>query len=277
SYGGQVSEFTFRAKRLVSDKVIILEVPCDIPKLFELLILSEIGRIGRGQSIKFLGRVELDVRRIISTDYTHSDVHKLFERGPDGTNNLQTGEISFEISWQLTDPRASETRDHDHGDLGELSETNHIYLSSQVPRVSQALDDDQESSEDERGAGQRPTVIEGAPIIGGPSRERVGRRSDRISARYIRPRSPSVRAGDGGLGGNVSATNCPLGVSLRGGRCRLPLHRLFLHSGKKSQSLIHCHGGRKGIPREIRRSGSPVEILMLAPQRQAVLSDTLSP
>ncbi|KAK2124705.1 hypothetical protein NOF04DRAFT_1348472 [Fusarium oxysporum II5] len=172
SYGGQVSEFTFRAKRLVSDKVIILEVPCDIPKLFELLILSEIGRIGRGQSIKFLGRVELDVRRIISTDYTHSDVHKLFERGPDGTNNLQTGEISFEISWQLTDPRASETRDHDHGDLGELSETNHIYLSSQVPRVSQALDDDQESSEDERGAGQRPTVIEGAPIIGGPSRER---------------------------------------------------------------------------------------------------------
>lgn len=179
-----------------SDKVIILEVPCDIPKLFELLILSEIGRIGHGQSIKFLGRVELDVRRIISTDYTYSDVHKLFERGPDGTNNLQTGEISFEISWQLTDPRASETRDHDHGDLGELSEINHIYLSSQVPRVSQTLDDDQESSEDERGAGQRPTVIEGAPIIGGPSRERVGRRSDRISARYIRPRSPSVETED---------------------------------------------------------------------------------
>ncbi|SCO90474.1 uncharacterized protein FRV6_14602 [Fusarium oxysporum] len=158
SYGGQVSEFTFRAKRLVS--------------------------------------VELDVRRIISTDYTYSDVHKLFERGPDGTNNLQTGEISFEISWQLTDPRASETRDHDHGDLGELSEINHIYLSSQVPRVSQALDDDQESSEDERGAGQRPTAIEGAPIIGGPSRERVGQRSDRISARYIRPRSPSVETED---------------------------------------------------------------------------------
>ncbi|KAJ4279526.1 hypothetical protein NW764_006900 [Fusarium oxysporum] len=196
SYGGQVSEFTFRAKRLVSDKVIILEVPCEIPKLFELLILSEIGRIGHGQSIKFLGRVELDVRRIISTDYTYSDVHKLFERGPDGTNNLQTGEISFEISWQLTDPRASETQYHDHGDLGKLSEINHISPSSQVPRVSQALEDDQEASEDERGAGQRPTVIEGTPIIGGPSRERVGRRSDRISARYIRPRSPSVETED---------------------------------------------------------------------------------
>ncbi|EWY83902.1 hypothetical protein FOYG_13687 [Fusarium oxysporum NRRL 32931] len=196
SYGGQVSESTFRAKRLVSDKVIILEVPCDIPKLFELLILSEIGRIGHGQSIKFLGRVELDVRRIISTDYTYSDVNKLFERGPDGTNNLQTGEISFEISWQLTDTRASETRDHDHGDLGELSEINHIYLSSQVPRVSQTLDNDQESSEDERGAGQRPTVIEGAPIIGGPSRERVGRRLDRTSAHYIRPCSPSVETED---------------------------------------------------------------------------------
>ncbi|RYC91915.1 hypothetical protein BFJ63_vAg5358 [Fusarium oxysporum f. sp. narcissi] len=196
SYGGQVSEFTFRAKRLVSDKVIILEVPCEIPKLFELLILSEIGRIGHGQSLKFLGRVELDVRRIISTDYTYSDVHKLFERGPDGTNNLQTGEISFEISWQLTDPRASETQYHDHGDLGKLSEINHISPSSQVPRVSQALEDDQEASEDERGAGQRPTVIEGTPIIGGPSRERVGRRSDRISARYIRPRSPSVETED---------------------------------------------------------------------------------
>ncbi|ENH75407.1 hypothetical protein FOC1_g10002967 [Fusarium oxysporum f. sp. cubense race 1] len=155
------------------------------------------------RTINIVREVELDVRRIISTDYTYSDVHKLFERGPDGTNNLKTGEISFEISWQLTDPRASETRDHDHGDSGELSEINHIYLSSQVPRVSQALDDDQESSEDdqessedERGAGQRPTVIEGAPIIGGPSRERVGRRSDRISAHYIRPRSPSVETED---------------------------------------------------------------------------------
>ncbi|KAM5521984.1 serine/threonine protein phosphatase [Fusarium oxysporum f. sp. phaseoli] len=194
-YGGNVSKFAFRAKQRVSDKTMILDVPYDIPKSFELSIFSETGKIGRGQTVTFLS-VELDVPWIVSTNFLYGNVHKFYKRKYAGTNKLQIGEISFEISWQLTDPRASETQDHDHGELAELSETNHISPSSQVPRVSQALDDDQESSEDERGAGQRPTVKERTPIIGGPSRERVGRRSDRISARYSRPRSPSVETED---------------------------------------------------------------------------------
>ncbi|KAI7764031.1 hypothetical protein LZL87_006413 [Fusarium oxysporum] len=188
-YGDKASDVTFRANQLVSDRTMILEVPYDIPKSLELKILSELVK-GGGQSVYFLGTVELDVRRIISTDYTYSDVRKLF-RWDD-----EIGEISFDISWQLMDPSASKTQDPNFRDLGELSETNHISPNSQVPRISQALDDNQESSEDDRSAGQRPTVIEETPTVGGPSRERLGRISDRISARSIRPRSPSVETED---------------------------------------------------------------------------------
>jgi hypothetical protein len=127
--------FTVQKRRLkrtlipfLRDKPIILQVPYDIPKSLTVS-LSSVSMTNRRAPHMALngpfGTTEINVRHIISTKYTYSDVRRILRRETESLVNFRTtAEISFDLSWQLTDPRISskKTQYSDHSDFSKLSE-----------------------------------------------------------------------------------------------------------------------------------------------------------
>ncbi|PNP74526.1 hypothetical protein FNYG_12149 [Fusarium nygamai] len=127
SYGDEVSLLRFKGKGQDRDNTMILEVPSNHPKSVKFSILSEPMTNMQMLPDEILATTEVDVPGILSTYYTYRGVHKLFEEGSEVIEGYQTTEVSFDISWQLKDPRtAQKTRGAGHSGLEKLSEITRL-------------------------------------------------------------------------------------------------------------------------------------------------------
>ncbi|KAF4338103.1 serine threonine phosphatase [Fusarium beomiforme] len=114
AYGTDVSRVEFPANDQPSNTTFTLEVPSDIPKSLTISIFSDrqtnqqSPREALGALDGLIGTSEVRIRDIISTEYIYSDVRKMLKWDNQDQVDYQTAEISFDISWQIADPRTSD-------------------------------------------------------------------------------------------------------------------------------------------------------------------------